>query len=79
MTGKGKDKEKKEGKKESKGWGRKVSTGGASGGGGDDVDTAEADLVAALANHLVKEERRKRPGIRHKKKGKNDKKRISES
>ena len=37
---------------------------------GDDVDNAEADLVAILADQVVKEEsKRLRPGFRNKKKG----------
>ncbi len=46
---------------------------------GDVVDSGAADLVELLANQLVKDEKKKlRPGIRHKKKGKNDKKKTSE-
>ncbi len=45
---------------------------------GEDVDSDAADLVALLANQVVKDEKKKlRSGIRHKKKGKNDKKKIS--
>ena len=45
-----------------------MATGG--GGVGDDVDNAEADLVAILADQVVKEEsKRLRPGFRNKKKG----------
>ncbi len=66
----GRDKDKKEEKKEDKL--RAIR------GGGEDVDSDAADLVALLANQVVKDEKKKlRSGIRHKKKGKNDKKKIS--
>ena len=48
-------------------------------GGSEDVDTSEAELVALLANQVVKEEKRRlKPGLKHRKKGKNAKKKISE-
>ena len=74
-SGKGKDKEKDD-KKTKKG-SRRGSRGAD--GGSDDVDTSEADLLALLANQVVKEEKKKlKAGLRHKKKGgKNATKKIS--
>lgn len=75
MTGHGKQKDKKDkesSKKESKGRSKKnsISSRGASGGGSEEVDSAEADLVAILANQVVKEESKKlRPGFKTRKKG----------
>ena len=38
-------------------------------GGSEDVDTSEAELVALLANQVVKEEKRRlKPGLKHRKK-----------
>ncbi len=69
MAGRVKDKDKKKGKEE------KIRA--ARGAATEEVDSDAADLVALLANQVVKEEKKKlRPGIRHKKKG-NDKKKIS--
>ena len=66
MAGKGKEKDKKAGKKDAKSRIR-----------GEEVDSDAADLVALLANQVVKEDKKKlRSGIRHKKKGKD--KKISE-
>ena len=74
MTGKSKDKE-KETKKGSKGANYRGPFGG---GGGDDVDTSAADLLAVLADQVVKEEKKKlKPGIKSRKKGKGAKKKIS--
>lgn len=54
-------------------WGRKDS-----GATAEDTDTPEAELLAILANQVVKEEKRKlKPGLKHKKKGKHAKKKIS--
>lgn len=73
-SGKGKDKE-KEDKKTKKG-SRRGSKGAD--GGSDDVDTSEADLLAILANQVVKEEKKKlKAGLKHKKKGKHAPKKIS--
>ena len=73
LTGhsKQKDKSEKESKKDSKSRSKKHSAPPYSAsGGGEDVDSAEADLVAILANQVVKEESKKlRPGFRIKKKG----------
>lgn len=72
MTGKTKDKEKesKKGKKKGK---RSAATGGT-----EDVDTSEADLLALLANQVVKEEKKKlNSKLRNKKGGKRAEKRIS--
>jgi len=72
-SGKGKDKE-KEDKKTKKG-SRRGSKGAD--GGSDDVDTSEADLLAILANQVVKEEKKKlKAGLKHKKKGKHAQKKI---
>ena len=75
--GKHKDKESKKESKSSK----KFSSGAASLavlGGGEDVDTSEADLVALLATQAMKEEKKRlKPGLKHRKKGGKDKK-ISE-
>ncbi len=84
LTGhnKQKNKSEKESKKDGKGRTRKNSSMSLSmASGGDDVDSAEADLVAILANQVVKEEsKRLRPGFRVKRKGaKTDKKKISKS
>ncbi len=73
LTGHGKHKEKsdKEGKKESKFRSKKnsLSSSASAMGGSDEMDSAEADLVAILANQVVKEENKKlRPGFRAKKK-----------
>ncbi len=68
MAGRGKDKKEDKEKKEDR----------IRAARGEDVDSDAADLVALLANQVVKDEKKKlRPGIRHKKKGKNDKKKIS--
>ena len=72
MTGKTKDKEKecKKGKKKSK---RSAATGGA-----EEVDTSEADLLALLANQVVKEEKKKlNSKLRNKRGGKRAEKKIS--
>jgi len=67
-AGIGKDKDKKESKKDKIARVR-----------GEDVDSGAADLVEMLANQVVKDEKKKlRPGIRHKKRGKNAQKKISE-
>lgn len=87
LTGHGKGKEKvtKEGKKEkeSKGRTRRNSPYHAMGNvgvGSEDVDCLEAaDLVAILADQVVKDEiKRLRPGFKSKKKGAKPKKKISE-
>lgn len=85
MTGhsKHKDSLEKESKKDSKGRSKKhsMSSAGATGGAEEMVDSAEADLVAILANQVVREENKKlRPGFRAKKKGSKTviKKKISE-
>ena len=71
--GKHKDKEAKDCKKESKGKNKKNSVSsfapGAVGGGTDDIDSAEADLVAILANQVVKDEIKKMKGFKSRKKG----------
>jgi hypothetical protein len=72
LTGHNKQKNKaeKETKKDSKGRSRKNSSMSLVASGGDDVDSTEADLVAILANQVVKEEgKRLRAGLRAKKKG----------
>ena len=39
-------------------------------GGGEEVDTSEADLVALLATQAIKEEKKKlKPGLKQRKKG----------
>ncbi len=73
LTGHGKNKEKseKESKKDSKGKSKKnfTSFSASATGGSEDVDSSEADLVAILANQVVKDENKKlRPGFRAKKK-----------
>ena len=73
MTGHGKpkDKETKESRKEGKGKFRKnfaASSAGAVGGGTDDMDSS-ADLVAILANQVVKDEIKKMKGFKSRKKG----------
>lgn len=71
--GKQKDKAEKDSKKDSKGRTKKSSganSGASASGGSEDVDSAEADLVAILANQVVKEERKKlKPGLKSRKKG----------
>ena len=72
IKGKSKDKEKecKKGKKKGK---RSEATGGA-----EDVDTSEADLLALLANQVVKEEKKKlNSKLRNKRGGKRAEKKIS--
>ncbi len=81
LTGHGskhKDKEEKENKKDSKGRNNRFLN-AATNGGSDDVDTAEADLVAILANQVVREESKK-TGFKSRKKGSKAvvKKKISE-
>lgn len=88
LTGHNKQKDKpekseKDSKKDGKGKSRKNSSMSFSmaSGGGDDVDSSEADLVAILANQVVKDEIKKLgPGLRAKKKGAKSalKKKISE-
>ena len=79
--GKSKDKDKKDGKKESKGFRKTSSSGACALGGSEEVDTSEADLVALLATQAMKEEKKRlKPGLKHKKKGgKAVNKKISES
>lgn len=72
LTGhsKQKDKSEKESKKDSKGKSKKHSSFSSSGAvGGEEVDSSEADLVAILANQVVREENKKRPGFKSRKKG----------
>ena len=81
MASGGKSKD-KESKKESKG--SKKSSSSASSlsvpGGGEEVDTSEADLVALLATQAMKEEKKRlKPGLKQRKKGgKTVNKKISE-
>lgn len=64
MAGKGGEKEKKSSKKQ----------------GTEDTDTAESDLVAQLANAVVKDEKRRvKDGVKARRKGGKAKKKISES
>lgn len=72
MAGKAKEKE-KETKRGSRG-------ANIRGGGSDETDTSDqADLLAVLADQVVKEEKKKlKPGIKSRKKGKGTKKKISE-
>jgi len=73
LAGKSKEKESKAGKKESKGKHKKNSltpaNGAVGGAGSDDMDSAEADLVAILANQVVKDEIKKMKGFKSRRKG----------
>ena len=73
LTGKSKDKESKAEKKESKGRSKKNSLssacGAVGGAGSDEMDSSEADLVAILANQVVKDEIKKMKGFKSRKKG----------
>ena len=83
LTGHGKPKEKgelsKEGKKDIRGK-KKTSTSGmgAMGGVNEDVDSAEADLVAILADQVVKDENKRLRAFRSRKRCPKLKKKISE-